>query len=52
MLLDARRTKSRSISALGTGHYLSPGGRGGGGVVGVFRGRSHGFLKTFRGNQP
>ena len=25
---------------------------GGGGGVGVFRGGSHGFFKTFRGDQP
>ena len=38
---------------LGTGHYLSPWGRGGGGGGGQrFLGGSHSFLKNERGDQP
>ena len=50
-MLKYGAARARNVcKPLGTGHYLSPGGGGGG--VGVFRGGSHGFLKTFRGDQP
>ena len=46
--MRARALLIQAKELLGTGHYLSPGGGG----VGVSRGRSHGFFKTFRGDQP
>ena len=47
MQLNGELTHIILLIDLGTGHYLSPGGG-----VGVFRGGSHGLLKTFRGDQP